>query len=176
MPRCPDFRPTQCAAGRDRVRRSSLLIVLVSALGLPVAHAIERAGDAQIAKEIRHYATAVTTVQGDLLSAIETASGEKRFNLYRTYNHSIGTWTQVDFLQTLLELSIEQTSASVDQETQRALREQASFTLWELGQNIDELETAIAENRLLDDLRLHEFLRSLLSEVRIIVTRLLSQP
>ena len=107
---------------------------------------------------------------------IETASDEKRFGLYRTYNRSIGTWGQVDSLQALLELSIAETSPSLEQEARTALKEQASYTQWELGQNIAELETALAENRLSDDMRLHDLLRSVLKEVRIIVNRLSPQP
>ena len=177
MHRGGDFRATRCAAGRGRVRRASvLLILLVAAFGMTAAHGIERPGDALIAKELQHYAAAVARIQGDLLSSIETASDEKRFDLYRTYNQSIGTWVQVDFLQALLELSIAETSASLEQEARTALKEQASYTLWELGQNIAALEKAIAENRLSDDLRLHDLLRSVLKEVRIVVSRLPSQP
>lgn len=175
MQRCLHVRSTQCAAGRDRVRRSSLLPLFL-ALALPAAYGIERPGDAQIAIELRHYAKAVATVQGDLLGLGGTATGKKRLDLYRTYNQSIGTWTQVDSLQALLELSIAATSPLAERETRTALGEQASYTLWELGQNIEELESAIAESRLSDDLRPHELLRSLLREVRTIVTRLSSQP
>ena len=170
-----DFRSTRCAVGRHRVRCGSLLLILfVSALRMPAAHGIERPGDALIANEIQHYAGAVTRVQGDLLSLIQAASGEKRLDLYRTYNQSIGTWIQVDFLETLLRLSIAETSAPAEQEARRALKEQASYTIWEVGQNIADLEAAIAENRLSDDLRLHDLLRSVLKEVEIIVTRLSS--
>jgi len=177
MHRCRNFRSTRCAAGRDRVSYASLLLILfVSALQMPAAHGTERPGDALIANEIQHYAAAVTRIQADFLSLIETASGENRFDLYRMYNQSIGTWIQVDYLQTLLELSIAETSVPAEQEARTALEEQASYTIWELGQNIAELEKAIAENRLSDDLRPHELLRSVLKEVGVIVTRLSSRP
>ena len=177
MHRGGDFQTTRCAAGRDRVRHASvLLILLVAAARMPAAHGIERPADTLIAKEIQHYTKVVARIQGDFLSLIETASDEKRFGLYRTYNRSIGTWGQVDSLQALLELSIAETSPSPEQEARTALKEQASYTQWELGQNIAELETALAENRLSDDMRLHDLLRSVLKEVRIIVNRLSPQP
>ena|SRR2546427_5588944 len=175
MHRRADFRSMRCAPGRQGMRCASLLLILfVSAFRIPAAHGIERPGDALIANEIQHYAAAVTRVQGDFLSLIEAASGVKRFDLYRTYNRSIGTWMQVDLLQTLLQLSITETSAPADQDARKALEEQASYTIWEVGQNIAELDAAIAENKLSDDLRLHELLRSVLKEVEIVVTRLSS--
>src|SRR6266705_478761 len=170
MHRRADFRSMRCALGRHWVRCASLLLILfVSAFRMPAAHGIERPGDALIANEIQHYAATVSRVQGDFLSLIRTASGEKRFDLYRTYNRSIGTWIQVDFLQTLLQLSIAETSVPAEQEARKALEEQASYTIWEVGQNIAELDAAIAGNKLSDDLRLHELLRSVLKEVEIIV-------
>jgi hypothetical protein len=177
MHRRADFQSARCAPGRQAMRCASLLLILfVSALRMPSAHGIERPEDALIANEIQHYAATVSRVQGDLLSLIQTASGEKRLDLYRTYNQSVGTWMQVDFLQTLLQMSIAETSAPAEQEARRALKEQASYTIWEVGQNIAELEAAIAGNKLSDDLRLHELLRSVLKEVEIIVIRLSSQP
>jgi hypothetical protein len=176
MHRGADFRSMRCALGRQGMRCASLLLILVvSAFRMPAAHGIERPGDALIANEIQHYAATVSRVQGDLLSLIQTASGGKRLDLYRTYNQSIGTWIQVDFLQTLLQVSIAETSAPAEQEARRALKEQASYAIWEVGQNIAELEAAIAGNRLSDDLRLHDLLRSVLKEVEIIVIRLSSQ-
>ena len=175
MHRHGDFRSTRHAAGRLGTCCASLLLVLVvSAFRMPAAHGIERPGDALIANEIQHYTAAVTRVQGDFLSLIQTTSGVKRFDLYRTYNRSIGTWMQVDLLQTLLQLSITETSAPAEQQARKALEEQASYTIWEVGQNIAELDAAIAENKLSDDLRLHDLLRSVLKEVEIIVTRLSS--
>jgi hypothetical protein len=149
-----------------------LLALLVAALS-SAAYGMEHAGDALFASEIRHYAKEVTAVQSDLLFLIATAPDSKRFDLYRTYNRSVGTWMQVDLLQALLERAVEETSDPAD-DLQAAIKEHAVYTLWELDRNLDELESVMAEKRPSPDLRLHELLRSLLTEVRVIVTRLAS--
>jgi hypothetical protein len=163
------------AADSIRVRGRSALLALVVAALSSAAYGMERAGDALIASEIRHYAKEVTAVQSDLLSFIAAAPDSKRFDLYRTYNRSIGTWMQVDLLQALLERASEETSDPAE-EVRVAIMEHAVYVLWELDRNLGELESVMAEKRPSPDLRLHELLRSLLTEVRVIVTRLASKP
>ena len=167
-------RSMRSAAGSIRVRGRSALLALVVAALSSAAYGMERAGDALIASEIRHYAKEVTAVQSDLLSFIAAAPDSKRFDLYRTYNRSIGTWMQVDLLQALLERASEETSDPAEEVV--AIMEHAVYVLWELDRNLGELESVMAEKRPSPDLRLHELLRSLLTEVRVIVTRLASKP
>jgi len=140
---------------------------------LPVAQAVERFGDAENASELQERAISVTAVQRGLLSLAEAASGEEAFNLYRTYNESMGTWLQVEFLRTSLDLSIAATSAFDEQKFRSDLRDHARFGLWELDQNISHLDESIPEVEQAEHLRLIQVLRSLLMHARITVGRLL---
>lgn len=162
-------------AGSSRVFGKGPLLALLVAMLSSAAFGVERPGDAPIASAIHHYAKEVTAVQRDLLSFIAAAPDSKRFDLYRTYNRSIGTWMQVELLQALLDRAAEEPSDPAE-EMRAAITEHAAYVLWELDGNLDELESIIAEKRPSPDLRLHELLRSLLTEVRVIVTRLASKP
>jgi hypothetical protein len=139
---------------------------------LPIAQGVERFGDAEDASELQQRAISVTAVQRGLLSLAEAASGEEAFNLYRTYNESMGTWLQVEFVRTLLDLSIVATSASDEQKLRTDLRDHARFALWELDQNIGHLGESIAEVEQWEHLRLIRVLRSLLMSARTTVGRL----
>jgi predicted GNAT superfamily acetyltransferase len=105
---------------------------------------------------------------------IKAASAEERFDLYWTYNHLTGAWVQVDFLQTLLKRAVAASSYSDESRTRTMLRDQAQFVLWELDQAITDLEQNMPEVKRPKQLRINEALRSLLSEVRMTVTRLLA--
>jgi len=105
---------------------------------------------------------------------IEAASVEERFNLYWTYNHLTGAWLQVDFLQALLQLSVDAPSSPDEEGIRTTLRDQAQFVLWELDHAIADLEQNVPEVKQLNYLRINEVLRSLLSEVRTTVDRLLA--
>jgi len=139
---------------------------------LPIAQAVERFGDAENASELQQRAISVTAVQRGLLSLAEAASGEEAFNLYRTYNGSMGTWLQVEFLRTSLDLSIAATSAFDEQKFRSDLRDHARFALWELDQNISDLDESSAEVVQAEPLRLIQVLRNLLMQTRITVSRL----
>jgi len=139
---------------------------------LPIAQGVERFGDAEDASELQQRAISVTAVQRGLLSLAEAASGEEAFNLYRTYNESMGTWLQVEFVRTLLDLSIAATSAFDEQKLRTDLRDHARFALWELDQNIGHLGESIAEVEQWEHLRLIRVLRSLLMSARTTVGRL----
>jgi hypothetical protein len=102
----------------------------------------------------------------------EAASGEERFNLYRTYDESIGAWLQVEFVRTLLDLSIAATASSDEQRFRTDLRDHARYALWELDQNISHLGKSIPEVEQSEHLRLIQVLRSLLLQARITVNRL----
>jgi hypothetical protein len=149
-----------------------LLMMLAWACCLPVAEGIERFGDAENASDLQQRAISVTAVQRGLLSLAEAASGEERFSLYRTYDESMGTWLQVEFVQTLLDLSIAAAPSSDEQKFRTDLHDHAKFALWELDQNISHLGKSIAEAKQAEHLRLVRVLRSLLLQARITLGRL----
>jgi hypothetical protein len=153
---------------------SILLLLFACAACAPTAHGTERAGDATYWYELERHAHAVTGLEQEFLALIEAASNEGRFNLYWTYNHLTGAWLQVDFLQTLLELSVEAPSSPDEEEIRTTLRDQAQFVLWELDQTIIDLERNVPEIKQLSHLRLNSVLRSLLSELHATVNRLLA--
>ena len=122
--------------------------------------------------ELERYANAVTGLDTEFLSLIEAAPSEQRFCLYWTYNHLTGSWSQVEYLQTLLELSLETQSHSDEESIRTTLRDQAEFVHWELGDAINDLEQNMPEVRPVGHWWINEALRSLLSEVRATVDRL----
>src|SRR5260370_10990742 len=153
---------------------SLLSLSFACALCSPMAHGTERVGDATYLYELERYARAVTGLENEFLALIGAASGEERFDLYWTYNHLTGAWVQVDFLQTLLKLSVAASSYSEEEKTRTTLRDQAQFVLWDLDHAITDLERNIPEIKRPNQLRINEALRSLLSEVRTTVNRLLA--
>jgi hypothetical protein len=156
------------------VRLSSLLLLFACAPYFPIAHGTERAGDASYLYELEQYARAATGLEKEFLSLIEAATGDDQFDLCWTYNHLTGAWVQIDFLQTLLELSVAARSYSEEAESRTTLRDQAQFVLWELDYATTDLEQNTPEVRRLRYLPIAEVLRSLLSEVRTTVNRLLA--
>jgi hypothetical protein len=155
-------------------RLTLLLLLFASAPCLPMAHATQRVGDATSLYELRRYARAVTGLEREFLPLIKAASAEERFDLYWTFNHLTGAWVQVDFLQTLLKRAVAASSYSDESRTRTMLRDQAQFVLWELDQAITDLEQNMPEVKRPKQLRINAALRSLLSEVRTIVNRLLA--
>ena len=155
-----------------RFRPSSLLLLFACVPYLPVVHAMERVGDATYLYELEQYATAVTALEMEFLSLIEAAPSEDRFYLYWTYNHLTGSWVQVEYLQTQLELSLEAKSYADEESTRMTLRDQAAFVRWELGYSINDLEQTMPEVGPLNHVWGNEVVRSLLSEVRATVHRL----
>jgi hypothetical protein len=154
-------------------RLNSLLLLFACAPYLPMAHAAERAGDATYRYELQRHARSVSMLEQAFLSLIETASDDERFNLYWTYNHLTGAWLQVDFLQTLLQLSVDAPPSPDEEEIRTTLRDQAQFVLWELDHAITDLEQNVRIVKQLKHLQINEVLRSLLSEVHATVDRLL---
>lgn len=153
-------------------RPGLLLMMLAWACCLPVAEGVERFGDAENASDLQQRAISVTAVQRGLLSLAEATSGEERFDLYRTYDESVGAWLQVEFVRTLLDLSIAATASADEQRFRTDLRDHAKFALWELDQNISHLGKSITEVEQSEHLRLIQVLRSLLLQARITVNRL----
>ena len=156
------------------LRLRSLLLLFACAPYLPVVHGTERVGDATYLYELEQYANAVTALETEFLSLIGAAASEERFYLYWTYNHLTGSWFQVGYLQTRLELSIEAQSHSDEEPMRTSLRDQAEFVRWELGHAINDLEETMPEVGSPNHLWINEALRSLLSEIRTTVERLWS--
>ena len=155
-------------------RLTLLLLLFTSASCLPMAHATQRVGDATYLYELRRYERAATGLEKEFLSLIKATSAEERFDLYWTYNHLTGAWVQVDFLQTLLKRAVAASSYSDESRTRTTLRDQAQFVLWELDQSIADLEQNMPEVKRPKQLRINAALRSLLSEVRTTINRLLA--
>ena len=155
-------------------RLNSLLLLFACAPYLPMAHATERGGDTTYRYELDRHALNATRLEQEFLSLIDAAPVDERFNLYWTYNHLTGAWLQVDFLQTLLQLSVDAPPSTDEEEIRITLRDQAQFVLWELDHAITDLEQNVPEVKQLNYLRINEVLRSLLSEVRTTVNRLLA--
>ena len=155
------------------IRSISLLLLFACAPYVPTAQGTERLGDATYVYELEQYANAVTTLENNYLSLIESASGEERFNLYRNYNQLMGAWLQVDFVQTLLDLAVAATSRSDEEETRTMLLDHARYILWELDHAIADLDENTPDSQWLNQLWVNEGVHSLLSGVRITVNRML---
>ncbi len=165
--------PLDIATVRTVFRLSLILLVLACALPLRLAHAVERPGDATYVYELQQHARTATALRNEFLGLFEATSGEESFNLYWTYNVLMGTWAQVDLLQSMLDFSIATASPSDEEALRTALRGQAQFLLWELGNANAQLEQNVPEVKRPVELRNNVAIRLLLSHVRITVSRLL---
>jgi len=154
------------------LRLSSLVLLFACAPYLPVAQGTGRVSDVISLDELDQYATAVTALEKEFLSLIEAVPSGERFYLYWTYNHLVSAWVQVEDLQVQLERSLEAESYAEEESIRTALRDQAEFVRWELGQAVEDLEQAVHEGRPGNQLRITEALRSLLSALRTTVDRL----
>ena len=151
----------------------ALVVGVFSILALlGTAHGGERAGDAVYVYALEQHSDAVAALEDDFLSLIEIALEEEGFNLYRTYNQLMGTWLQVDFLRTLLDSSIAAVSPLDEEDVRADLRDQAEFTLWELTDAITNIERILGELKRPSHIEVNARVRSLLSEVRVTVSRL----
>src|SRR5438874_5947904 len=122
-----------------------LLVLLACAPYLRPAHGSERVGDRLYVHAFEQHAAAVTALEDNLLALIETTPEDERLELYRTYNQLMGTWLQVDFLQSLLDASIAALLPMEEEEIRTGLRDQAQFELWELDHAITNIEQTIVE-------------------------------
>jgi hypothetical protein len=148
-----------------------LLSVLALAIWTCAAQANARPCDGRSIDVLREQARVVSALQQEFLDSIATAPTRgERFDLYRTYDQSIGTWVQVRYLQAILERAIAASSASDEPRLRAELRDQALYTLWELDQNIAELRVPPSTFRP-DDLQRTRKLRSALQKVRAIAGR-----
>ena len=159
------LRPTITGA-----RRLGVLLAWICCL--PLAQAVERPGDVSDASELRGRALAATAIQSQLLAMAESAPQDEQFDLYRAYDDSIGAWLQVEFVRSLLDASIAAISTADEQRFRTDLRDHARFAVWELDQNIANLDASVASDGRADYLDLIRLLRSLAAEVRMTVFRL----
>ena len=156
-----------------RACRLGLLVMFIAGAGtLSDAQAIEGAGEATAAYELRQHAIAATVLQDDLLDQCESASGAEQFELYSIYNRAMGTWLQVDFLRDLLDVTMSASSRSDEEAMGAALRDQAAFALWELDQSIAYFESDSTVARSPQSLQRAAVVHLLLWQVRPVVERL----
>jgi hypothetical protein len=150
---------------------SLIILTSVSAFAFRPAHGTERAGDAANVRELQQYAKEATALHGEFLGLLETASDDERFNLYWAYDLLMGTWVQIEFLQTLLNSSIATTSPSDEAAFRTTLRGQAQFVLWELDQANAQLQENVAQVKRPAHVRINGAIRLLLSKVRNTASR-----
>jgi hypothetical protein len=152
-----------------------LLMLVICASSLRPALGAERAGDAVLMYALQDHTEVASALETDILTLIESAPDEDRFDLYRTYDQFMGAWIQVDLLQTLLERSVLATSPSAEEEIRTDLRDHARFALWELDEARMNLERNVPVGDRQEHFRINEAIRSLLSEARNIIGRLLAE-
>jgi len=150
--------------------RSRLLLLLAVWMACSAgAESTGQPGDAPVASELERHESAVIVLEHELLALIEVAPQEERFDLYWTYNALIGAWVQVDRLQALLE------SASLGPMSSgaalAAIREQAQFTLWEIGEADRRLAARHFRLERTDASRIKDAVRSLLWGVHTTIGR-----
>jgi hypothetical protein len=160
------------AGPRNEASPGYLSLLFACALYLPMAHGVERAGDATYLYELGQYTTTAGGIEKQFLSLIDSAAGDERFDLYWTYNHLTGAWVQLDLLQSQLELLISTPSHLDEGMARTTLRDQAAFVVWELDGAIAELEQSVPELKRSSHSRAGEVLVSLLSALRTTVSRL----
>jgi non-ribosomal peptide synthetase component F len=154
------------------IGRTAISFLAVAAYGLPTALAGERAGDTSSLDEFVQHANAVTALEAQFLSLIDSASTEEKFFLYWTYNHLTDARLQVEYLKTQLEISLAAESDADEASARTTLRDQAQFVRRELGNTIEDLEQNTPEVRRFTHLWINEALRRALSEMRATVNRL----
>lgn len=151
-----------------------LLMLVVCASSLQPAHTAERASVALRVQALQDRTEVASVLETDILALIESAPDADRFDLYRTYDQLLGAWVQVDLLQSLLELSAFAASPAEEEEIAINLRDHARFALWELDEARVRLEQGAPDADRTEHLRINEAIRSLLSDARSIVGRLLA--
>ena len=152
------------------------MLVLACGCGSSIATALERPGDTANADELRQRSIASAAVQRNFLALIEAAPRKERFELYRTYDESMGPWVQVGFLRSVLDDVVAATSWTLELKLRADLRDQARYTVWEIDQNMASLDARIAEEKRARYLQPTQALRSALLNVRATVERLAAGP
>jgi hypothetical protein len=150
-------------------------IVLAWSCWALAAEAAEGPDDARSASELREWTTRVIPIQRDLRLAAESASGDTQFELYRTYDLAAGTWLQIDLVRAVLGAAIA-AQGSDAQRLRTDLRDHARYALWEVDQNIADLDARLGDDRPSPYLRLFEALRESLVATRMTLIRLAADP
>lgn len=151
--------------------RSNLLMVLVAWTACSAgAQSADPPGDNSPVFELERHAGAASVLEHDLLALLEVTLDEQRFDLYWTYNALIGAWVQVDRLQTLLE-SDSPMSASNEEALSAAIREQAQFALWEIGETDRQLADQSSRLERADLRHINGAVRALLAQVHATIGR-----
>ena len=160
---------------KPKRRPGALMLALACACGPSIATALERPGDTANADELRQRAIAAAAVQKNFLALIEAAPRKDRFELYRTYDESMGPWVQVGFLRSVLDDAIAATSWTLELKLRADLRDQARYAVWEIDQNMAYLDARLAQEKRAQYLRSTKALRSALLNVRATVARLAAE-
>ena len=157
-----DHKPSFIGDARENL--TLLALLLTSACFLPAAHG----ADVAYAAVLQRHAAKAESLELEFRLAIERAAErDERFDLYRTCDQLIGTWLQIESLETQL-------AAQPDEPTANAtLRDQAQFARWQIDQAMSTLERGPSAPDCLDCLRLNATLRALFSDVGYTVDRLL---
>ena len=150
-----------------------LLLLVICAPCLRPAYGTERVDDALVLYALYDQTEVVNALETDVLALIENSPDEDRFDLYRTYNQLMGTWVQVGLSQAMLELAMSATLPSEEEEIRSHLRDHARFALWDLDEARTYLERNAPNADREEHLRIHVAIRSLLSEAKTIMSRLL---
>lgn len=151
-----------------------LMLLAVCASGWRLAHGAERVGDALVISALHDRTEVVAVLEENILALIDRSPHEDRFDLYRTYNRLMGTWVQVELSQALVDDAAAATSPSEEEAIRTTLHDQAQFALWELDDALAYLERNAPHADRGEYLRIIENVRSLLSETKAIMRRLLA--
>jgi hypothetical protein len=151
-----------------------LIVLLVICAPLRLAQAAERLSDAMVMYALQDRAQVVDALEGDILALIENSRDADRFDLYRTYDQLMGTWVQVELSESLVAQAVAATSPPEEIEIRTTLRDQAQFALWELDQALVYLELSSPGASQPESSRINRAIRSLLSETKTIIDRLLA--
>jgi len=116
------------------------MMAVVCAVDFHPAIGHERVGDAAQFYALQRLASEESMLESEYSRAVETALDEDHLNLYRDSNRLTGTWSQIEFLRALLELSIAASAPADENRFRSMLRDQAAFVLAELEQAQRDLE------------------------------------
>ena len=156
-------------------RPAFVALLLIACLPFPIsAQGAERSGDAAFADACQQYARSAIDLENESLLQIERAADDEQFDLYREYDGFVGAWLQVESLQAQLAVAVGTDSSIEEAEARTALRDEARFVRWQLGQMETELARGAAGLHRPDRVRIDQAIRSLLAEVRASIGRWLS--
>jgi hypothetical protein len=148
-----------------------LLSAAVSAMECDSAAGSERVGDASAVYALRRHADVEILLEREIGAAIDAATDDDRFDLYRAFNQLSGTWSQIELLDKLLLASIA-AAPSEEDDLRTTLRDQAQFVLWEIDDAEERLAQDSTQPARLRPSQTSGSIRAFLAEVRRTVERL----